>query len=187
MLSFGKCDSERKKHLLDNIPDIWNCKKILYIGASLTRFALGDIIKKNKIQVDVLEISSSRCKELEVYPWINNIIEGDVKEVKNLTTNVYDLIMWIHGPSVLFTKDDVYTSINNLNDLYKHLFVIMCPWGIFSYKSKKMKKGLKDNIKKYDMNKLAFYENDFVNFDFRVSVLGEKDKKGSNLLAWKYK
>lgn len=159
-------EEERLKQLEQSIPDVWANKKVLYIGANKDRFHFSKRMREKRLIVDVLEIDEKNCEYLKTLNWLNNVICGDVKNVKRLC-GFYDTVLWSHGPETI-EKKHLGQTIKDISDIAS-LCVFMCPWGISSST---------DNI-------TTLYENDFIDFGFKTSVIGGKDKDGSNLLAWR--
>jgi len=180
-MKINKAETERAIDLEKNIPEIWNYKTFLYIGASKERFHYQSYLMKNKCCTDVLEIDKKRCKGLKTLKWLNKIICLDVRDVSiSMLPEKYDVVLWSHGPEIL-NKKDIKSTIDKLIAITKNLIVIMTPWGEYRYKEGSLKKK-----KAIDINVTPLYENDFSQWGFDVSTIGEKDLAGSNLLAWKY-
>lgn len=147
----------------------WEGRSVLYIGAYEGRFHFGEFLNNNCI-VDVLEIDHNACEYLRSLHWLNGVIEGNVLDISNLVSRKYHVVFWSHGPETV-EKSYFEFLIKELNDIAKELVVVMVPWGNYPYS---------DNI-------TPLYEEDFERLGFETSVLGEKNKRNSNLLAWKFK
>lgn len=172
-----RIEMARLSQLRGDIDFDWEEKSVLYIGANKARFHFKEFLKENKCIVDVLEIDRWACRYLRTLDWIN-VIEGSVLEV--LSDKKYDVIFWSHGPETVERKH-FEPLMENLYDITKEVLIIMVPWGRYSYTEERLKKlSRSDNI-------TTFYEEDFSSLGFETSVLGKKDRNGSNLLAWKFK
>jgi len=177
----SKIEIERTEHLEANIPDSWDYKKVLYIGANEKRFHYNERLKKNECITDVLEIDKERCEGIEKkFNWLNKVICGNVINVDQLLPDVkYDMVLWSHGPEIL-EKKYFEVTISKLEKITNNLLVIMCPWGRYVYGKPS------SELNAIDTNITALYEEDFRVLGFMTSVLGERDVNNSNLLAWKY-
>lgn len=172
-------ESQRLKQLVLCVPNIWNNKTCLYIGASVERFHYQSELKKHNIITDIVEINKERCKNLEQeFSWLNKIICGNIVSVSQLFNNKYDLILWSHGPEILDRKD-IIPTIKGLEDITNNLIVLMSPWGKYTYSNT-------ENLLREDTNTTSLYEHNFIVLGYRVSTIGNKDENGSNLLAWKF-
>jgi len=170
-------EANRVKQLDREIPDIWEHKKVLYVGASLNRFHFKNKLRENMCIVDVLEISGERCEGLETLTWLNQVIHGDVRDVDTLVDSKYDLVLWSHGPEMI-EANDVTPTINKLLQLTKELIVLMCPWGKYwdEYPS---------STPSENVSKTPLYVEYFTKLGFKTSTQGKMNVRGSNLLAWK--
>lgn len=158
-------EEERLKQLEQSIPDVWANRKVLYIGANKNRFHFSERMREKQLIVDVLELDEKNYEYLKSLNWLNNVICGDVINVKRLY-GIYDTVLWSHGPEII-EKKHLRQTIKDLLGIAS-LCIFMCPWGVSSST---------DNI-------TTLYEGDFTDLGFKTSVIGKKDKDGSNLLAW---
>jgi len=164
----------RINQLIRYIPDIWEYKNVLYIGANGKRFFFRKALEEHNMNITVLEASKERCLELEkLYPNIK-IINMDVRNIESLGR--FDSVWWFHGPTMLY-REEAFKSIKLVGTKGK-LIMLSSPWG-------KYKVG-KGGIYILDGNKFPMYEKDFQNFGYYTNTIGEKDVNGSNLLAWRY-
>jgi len=173
----GKRERQRAKQLIRNIPDVWKHKRVLYIGARLNRFHFKNNLRENRCIVDVIEINKENCEGLKTLKWLNRIIHGDVIDVDELVDSKYDMVLWSHGPEMIERKD-ITPTIDKLMRLTGKIIILMCPWG--KYWGKFPSSTPSENV-----SKTPLYEGYFKRLGFKTSILGEKDARGSNLLAWK--
>lgn len=168
-------EEDRKTQLIKCIPSVFTFKKVLYIGANEKRFHFQADLKDNNCVADVLEIDRERCNGLKKFAWLNQVICGSVTNAEKLFfPNQYDLILWSHGPEIL-DKELIVPTIQKLEIIAPKLLVMMAPWGKYTH----------TNVARIDFNASALYEEDFEKLGYATSTIGEKDKNGSNLLAWK--
>jgi len=166
---------KRKPQLEKNIPSIWNYNTVLYIGARTDRIDFGDEFKENNYKMDILEIFKPNVDYLKKIEWLNQIIEGDVKEVDKIIDKKYDVIFWWHGPEHI-GKEDLKVTLDKLKKLANHYVVLGCPWGdveqgdIFGNK-------WEEHVSELNLE-------DFEENGFKTDLIGEKDILGSNILAW---
>lgn len=176
-------EAERLEQLERNIPDIWDHHTYLYVGANENRFHFRDQLEaasRGLAEIDILEIDHDRCVAVGRLDFIRNPIWDDVvkwaKEPKHPELAHYDVIIWSHGPTCVETLADAADTIRRLEEMCG-LLVIMCPWGKYPEV---------DYCKVcYDVNKFAMYPEYFVALEYEVSVIGEPNTAGSNILAWR--
>jgi len=175
-------EMQREVQLEMNVPYIWEHVYVLYIGANVDRFHFKNNLRDHDCQVDILEIDEDRCRDLEKLDWINKVIHGDVADIDHFIEpdQPYDLILWSHGPEILEREDLIFSTIEKLINLTYETLVLLCPWGRYDYTLDEKK-----HLRSSDINKIALYPDDFLEHGFSVSVLGKKDVRGSNLLAWR--
>jgi len=171
----NKLELERLNQLRENVPDIWEGKSVLYIGANAERFHYYDYLREKNCKVDVLEIDAKACKYLRTLD-LNSVIEGDVITARLFR---YDIVFWSHGPELIFKGYFKYL-VERLEKAASEMVVMMCPWGRYSYTTEELKRQKYPNI-------ASLYEEDFKELGYETSTLGEKDVNGSNLLAWRMK
>ena len=174
-----KFETGRLQQLETYIPDIWNNKNCLYVGASPTRFHFCDKLKEKRIVTDIVEIDKDNCIYLQSLGWLHNIVCLDIRDFLLLEHHRYDLILWSHGPQLL-PKEDFVTTINRLIKLMNNITVLMSPWGKYTYNEFELKNQKFPNI-------ATFYEEDYKALGFETNCLGNKNVNNSNLLAWRYK
>lgn len=190
--------SEREQEItlqvLDYIPYFFNVSDVLYIGATFDQFLFQKPYENAKrifdektmhfmaakAKVDVLEIDKQRALEVKKHhgPWLRKVIIGDVTDFNNIhgLRKTYDVIVWAYGPSVI-PIDKVWPTLYNL-ELTGAVIVILVPWGNYRYPE-----GVE--VSPLDKNVTEFRPIDFLKRGYAVHCMGDKDTRGSNLLAWK--
>jgi hypothetical protein len=116
---------ERLNSLLTLFPNVFQYKKVFYIGVS-NRFQLGQQLKDNNCSVTVLEADSKHYEIVRKNDWLCEVIQGDIL---NFSFNKrYDVIYWWHGPEHVYLNelDKALTKIEN----NARFIVLGCPWGI---------------------------------------------------------
>jgi hypothetical protein len=171
-------EQDRLEQLERCIPDIWDHKTYLYVGANEERFHFKEQLKAVWIKgsvIDVVEVSPERAEFLKWTPFVRHSLVYDIADFAEECPIHYDVIIWSHGPTCLAGPNEAIEVITNL-ERNCELLVLMCPWG--KYPENDPSKHL------YDINKFSMYPEAFENFGFNVSVIGEPDTAGSNILAW---
>jgi hypothetical protein len=168
------------------IPTIWMHKRYLYVGANLERFhfrlGLAMAYDMRGAIIDIYEIEKERGREVqEKNPWINHLYVGDVagEGVPRVQMN-YNVAIWSHGPAILDEVNKIDQAISNLLAVAE-LVIIMTPWGEYPYP-----KGVAETMNPNDVAKLSLGPQFFIRRGFAVQCIGYENKRGSNLLAWKY-
>jgi len=169
----------RKKQIAE-IPNVYDYRTLLYIGASPNRFELIDEFFYVGYEIDVLEIFEPNVKALKIinrrWKIFNEIICGDVRNVERILKHCYDVIVFWHGPEHLL-KHDLAPTILKLEDFAHHLLICGCPWGDYPQGA------VKGN--QHEKHLSSLFPADFQSLGFNVSTIRKHPGRGSNLLAWK--
>lgn len=176
----GPIELERLMLMERFIPEWDVMDSILYVGACEQRFHFRDRLKAHIAdRVDILEREHGACEYLRSLSWIDHVIEMDVTNLNGLgRLSPYDVILWSHGPETV-PQDRVMPTLRALYErLTQKMLIVMCPWGVYLDKNGELIPG--GNIS-------AVYPDDLLREKFAVAAIGEKDRAGSNLLAWKRK
>lgn len=176
----------RQSQLEIYVPMIWMHKRYLYIGASLERFhfrlGLAMSYDMRGAIIDIVEIEKERGVAVQKkYPWINHLYIADVagQGIPNIPMR-YNVAIWSHGPAILDEVNKIDQAIEVLIRSAE-LVIIMTPWGEYPYA-----KGVAEAMNPNDVAKLSLGPQFFIRRGFAVQCIGYENKRGSNLLAWKY-
>ena len=101
-----------------------------------------------------------------------NIIQGDIRDLKIPKA---DVVMWWHGPEHV-EKKELPNILTALQKQANHHAVISCPWGTHEQGT--------SYGNPHENHISTLYPNFFENLGWKTSVIGEKDVKGNNLIAW---
>ena len=105
-----------------------------------------------------------------------NVIKADVQKMSKLSLGKFDIVMWWHGPEHL-EEDRLYaSSLKQLQALTGKILITACPWG--KYTSRRVTKN------PYEEHLSCLYPEFFESLGWATNTIGEKDREGSNLLAW---
>lgn len=162
--------TESRLKLLECVPDIFEFKKCLYVGASHLRCWFAEDFKN----VDLLEAYKPNC---EFYK--DKKIFGKIYNDSILTFNQYegyDLIFWYCGPEHV-KKEDFFLWVPKIKD---QTIVINVPWGVY-YEGA-------EYGNPYEIHLSSLYLNDFECMGFNVKGYGIPDKRNEGeIFAWKRK
>jgi len=172
-------NTARAKQAFRAVPDLLNYKTLLYIGASKARAEMLSYFIEKDYNIAILEAWSENVlyyrkqliKKL-------SIIQADVRNVSKIPLANFDVVMWWHGPE--HVEKIILSQV--LNELYKHtnkILILACPWGRY------VQQAVKGNP--YEVHRSHLYPEFFKELGFKTSTLGKKDRRGSNLVAWKRK
>lgn len=181
---------DRLKQLEEKIPDIWNYETLLYIGARVVEKTrerwdgmrmIPQFIKAH-YGIDILEAWKRNVEELNKFNEeknvFNKIIHGDVRNIRTLVKQKYDIIMWYHGPEHV-EEESVKPTLKYLEFLANYIAIAACPWGHYKQAS------IAGNY--YEIHISHLYPEFFEYIGWQTDTLGEMDVKGSNLLTWRRK
>lgn len=189
----GKIQSKAKSHIVRReqilrcISDVFEYKTMLYIGAKVKKtFPVGmqmiPDFKEAGYEIDVLEAWRLNVRDLikmnkkeKIY---RTILLGDVRNSRHiLADRYYDVIIWWHGPEHV-NSEEIMPTIKKLESHARKMIIIACPFG-------RHKQGIAFG-NPYEKHLSTIYPEDFKKHkDWHVDVIGERDVKMSNLLAWK--
>jgi hypothetical protein len=168
----------REKQLLRCIPDILKFKTLLYIGANTKRMQMMKLFRKAKYRIDILEVWRKNVVALrtwnKVKKAVRKIIKGDVRKFKS--GSKYDVVMWWHGPEHV-KHEELGAILRNLEFMTNHIIVLASPWGLVKQGS--------IGSNPFEKHWGGIYTWDWEREGYSFDALGEPDKGGTNLLAWK--
>lgn len=159
------------------LPDLFDCKTLLYIGAYEKRFHFSSRLKEKGIKVDVLEADPINCEWLRTQEWLNQVIEGDVRDILTFALPLpYDVLLWSHGPNMIY-NDDLQKLLPKL-DQVANTIVLLTNWGReYQYR------GNTPDLSEFMTTKEANEIGDFPGYF--VDTIGRRNYLGNNLLAWR--
>ena len=158
------------------IPDALKYKSILYIGASKRRAEMLSYFIKNNFQITIIEAWTENIYFLKRnYPRIG-IIQADIRNVAKIPLGYFDIIMWWHGPEHV-EKEALPGIFEVLDNHARKALVLACPWGRYDQEAV--------DGNPFERHRSRLYPKFFEKLGFKTSTIGTKDKRGSNLLAWK--
>lgn len=180
---------DRHLQLEENIPDVWNYKTLLYIGAKVvekSKARWGGMMMLPKFAevgyfIDILEAWPNNVLKLQALNAekrvFKHIIKGDIRNIDMLIRKTkYDIVMWYHGPEHV-QENEVIPILQKLEEHANKMVIIACPWGIY-------KKG-KVGGNAYEAHTSHLYPELFESIKWETDTIGPKDVPGSNILAWK--
>lgn len=188
-------EREMAEQVVEHIPDFFEMRWVLYIGANVDQFLFGKIFEQARLamnlktvpietvnlRLDVLEKDADRAHELRQKHghWLRRVIIGDVTKIGQIPglKKKYSMIFWAYGPSVIPIQQ-VWDTIYQL-ELMCATMVVMVPWGKYPYPE-----GVEVNP--LDKNITELRPVDFLKRGYAVHVMGERDTRDSNMLAWKH-
>jgi len=168
----------RDKIMKGFIPDIFDHKTALYVGASGRRQAFAHELKEHGYSIDCLEIWPKNFVYLNKYfsKLFDGIVLGDVKNCDTLIHGTYDIAVWWQGPEHI-AKEDLAETLDKLLNLVSKFVVISCPWGIWPQGA--------FGGNPYEEHKASLYPEDFKKLGWEVRPVGEEDGRHSCIIAWK--
>ena len=168
--------TDRAASLARLAPDLFDYTSVLYIGARSNRFHFGKDFAKKDYEITVMEAYKPNVEALLGVPFVQEVIEADVRQVHELTLKSFDVIFWWHGPEHV-THDELLRTIPHLENLCIKILVLGCPWRKYAQGAvggNPFERHLED----YDYDV-------FESLGFEVECLGERDKGGSNITSVK--
>ena len=175
----------REKHLRENIPDLFGgvgkptrYKSVLYVGANSRRqHFLPDFIGMYE-RIVVIEIFEANAQyNRKKYAGHNTeVITGDVRNIKDLTSEKFDVCFFWHGPEHL-SSAETKSVLDRIESVTNYLIVLGMPHGRY------------DQGPEYGNDHEEHLQHllpaDMENLGYSASAFGEPDDRQGNLLAWK--
>lgn len=167
-------EKARREQLERCIPNIWEQKEILYVGAGPYRHHFFDAMQKHQCDVDVVEIDEKNCEWLKKeHRWLGTIIHDDIVHFLCGYTNLnldFKTFLWSHGIEMIEKiKGEILLGSTILENTASKYIIHMTPYG---------DAGGTGNVS-------VWYPKDFEDYGYKTDTLGKKDERNSNLLAWK--
>lgn len=122
-------DDDRTASLTRLIPDLFQYKTILYIGARDDRFDYGVEFANANYEITVIEAFLLNAYQLQKIPWIYDVIEQDIRKFES--SKKYDIVFWWHGPEHIEESELPYI-LSKLENITNIATVLGCPWGDFA-------------------------------------------------------
>ena len=172
--------TQRKKQFLLSCPRAFLPGEVLYVGAKPERMEMLDLFIEAGSVVDILEIWSPNVEALLRWKGesghVRNVIKGDVRTAD--LVGKYDVAVWYHGPEHV-AKEDLSFCLSNLEMMARKMVVLGMPWGVYRQGP------AGGNV--FETHRANLYPRDLQAFGYSTDTIGEMDRPGSNLLAWKVK
>ena len=188
----------RYDHVRREIPDLFNQKTVLYVGAKIKKrwgkgVELLDMFVAEKAEIDIIEVFERNVIALKRFNeegrnFLNGRVEAgafrriihgnviDIDFLDGLRPEGYDIAMFWHGPEHL-ELPFVQPVIRGLEARSNKMTVLGCPWGIY-------KQGAVGG-NEWETHQTALYPLFFEKMGYSVSTIGRRDEKKSNIMAWK--
>ena len=168
----------RERQLLREIPDILNYESLLYIGMSarengIIRDQMINLFESRNYKIQVIEIWPPNVESLR--PKFPNILLGDIRDLHKMEIGTYDIAMFWHGPEHL-EKHEIPDVLWKLEARARKYAVVACPWGRYDQ--------IAVGGNPHEIHRCRVYAVDFERLGWKTSVIGQKDVRGSNLMAW---
>lgn len=166
----------RVKHLLENIPDILECKSLLYIGARPDRIQCLPLFleKVENLHLDIVEAHGPYAEWAKTIEGVGTVHNMEIQ--KFFPRRKYDCVMWWHGPE--HAKWNELPPVFRMLELASSRYVVMgCPFGINE------SKGTEENP--YTAHLTHLTPEHFGDYGYNVSTIGEINVPWSHILVWK--
>lgn len=169
----------RLRQMIAHIPDIFEFKTLLYIGARTDRFLFGADFAQHGYHITVVEVFKENVDFLtRNVDFVQDVAHLDIRHLSQdeLRKRKFDVVMWYHGPEHVLSGE-LLSLLPLLEDMTNRHLVLACPWGEYPQDA------LYGNP--YEVHQHAYYPQFFSKLHFQVDTLGREDVPGSNILAWK--
>lgn len=171
---------EKARQVRINIPSLFDgsCSSVLYVGANSRRQHFLEEFGERYSRVAVLEIFPDNVAFLRnnfVGPQYE-IMQGDVRDVKSLFSEKFDVCFFYHGPEHL-RREETGGVLGDLESMANRLVVLGMPYGVYE-------QGVAyDNP--HEVHQWSIYPGDLQKLGYETDTLGAGDDRMSNMIAWK--
>jgi len=168
----------RRDQFLRRIPKALKYKTLLYIGANVKRMQMIEHFRAAKYRIDVVEIWPENVIVLKEWNKKHRVFakiyQADIR--KFATTKKYDVVMWWHGPEHV-EIDELRAILARLEWSARHFIILASPWGNYPQGAA--------GGNPFEEHISALTPKTWSSLGYSSDTIGELDKLGSNLLAWK--
>lgn len=170
----------RIKQLKTCIPDIFSYKTLLYIGANPRRMELIGNFLSHNYEIDAMEIWKPNFDALvklnRVRKYFKTIFLGNAEKASQIIDWKYDIVMFWHGPEHL-QEAKIRTTLIGFTNLARKYVIVACPFGRYIQGP--------ERGNPHETHLTHLYPGFFTPWGWETSTIGEKNTKGSNLIAWR--
>jgi len=175
----SKQTMERTAQFNRCLPDIFLAgRELLYVGAKPSRMQMFDPFIDRGYRATILEGWGRNVIELldwnEAGKFGHVVLQGDVRQL-NLARS-HDVVMWWHGPEHV-GLGELSETLRRIEAAARKFVILASPWGRYV-------QGITDG-NPLEVHRSAIYPETLRSFGYETDAIGVKDRKGSNLLAWK--
>lgn len=103
---------------------------LLYVGARIDGHSWFDELYQAGNDITILEIWQPNIDGLIRDSRVKNLIQGDVRNVKNIFDANFDYVWWWHGPEHL-KLDEIDLTLQYLESKTNKVLACACPYGIY--------------------------------------------------------
>lgn len=151
---------------------------VLYIGARVPGLHCLSELKAAGHEITILEAWYVNVEMLRQQQDIDHLICGDVRELDSLRLphDYYDYVFWYQGPEHILERE-LPSTLVGLEKVCGSLIVLSVPWGVYEQGA------IHGNP--YEVHLSHLDEPLFRGLGYETATFGQKDVRGSELLAWK--
>ena len=160
------------KQLIENIPDVYDYKTLLYIGARPEGIAFIENFKERDYKIELVEVFKKNCELIGKH--FDVVYNADIRDFD--VPKSYDIIVWFQGPEHI-NKNELPAVTEKLWMRTNKILIYGVPWGIFPQEPF----GGNEN----ERHLSEYYPRDFPDMEYHTR--GTKDMKGSDMLLWRRK
>jgi len=167
-------EKDRLKQIRGLIPDVFEYKSLLYIGASPNRAELLSAFEAAGYRILILEAWGDNARILAQRG--HDVVHGDVRQIGKHISGKYDIVLWWHGPEHLSLIEAGFV-LGRLEAYANIMVVAGSPHG-------KYEQGAVDG-NPHEKHLCELYPDSFRSIGWKAEAYGMPDVKGSNLIGWK--
>lgn len=164
----------REKQLIECIPDVYNYKSLLYVGADIHRCHMLKDFRNREQFIDIVEPFEANCNYYKGVNGINNVYQSTIQDFKPNTK--YDIVLWWHGPEHM-NENEYEKTFKHMETMANKYIIMGVPWGI-------NKQDAIDN-NDYEIHRTSTLPEHFEKYGYKTNSIGNKDTWYSNILIWK--
>ena len=167
------------------IPDLFggSYSSVLYVGANQRRqHFLNRFEESGYRRIIILEAFDKNYQFLKEKfeakdPHTYRVIWGKVQEIEKMEIGSVDVVFFWHGPEHL-PQHKIDPTLSRLEAICNHVIVCGMPFGFYEQGP--------EYGNPFEAHQFHIYPTFLEKRGYQTETLGERDKRGSNITAWKY-
>lgn len=179
----------RDQHVRLHVPELLDCRSVLYVGANPRRFQLYGLLREARAEIIVMEACRANCEVLAAdckHP-VTSVVHGDIRDagtVPKVWDPRFDAVIWWHGPEHVTAAEaaDLIRPGGAFSQMATRLILLGAPWGRYDQGAV--------GGNEFERHLSTWLPADFEAFGYRTATLGPAPRPGrvttsGHITAWR--